>query len=292
MTIHLLQTPDQPSEWAAWLEQYVSSQQLGELVHELSLVAEADPQQSSAESLSAIMDSSQLEAIRTTGFAACSQDQAQRLMASPRCLLELQEHLITTGSTYWDDRFNEAVSRPVAAAVTQKVVAQVTSAPDAAIARPVERTDSRRTLLAIVATTAAAVLGILYWPSAEHGGSGRMLGQPGLLANDVDSSAEYFNRLADAGAEWFDQNPADSRELANLLTEVSTDCQRLIEAPHEALEPPEREWFVTKCQLWKDKFDNTLASLTAGEMSFEDAQAAADATMTKLVEVLRAGPTA
>lgn len=120
-------------------------------------------------------------------------------------------------------------------------------------------------------------------------GSGSILGQPGLLANDVSSSSEYLNRIANAGSEWFDQHPRDSAELITLLENVSRDCQILIDADHQRLTPEERNWFVEKCENWKNEFDTTLASLQSGQLTFEAAKAEADKTMTKLVNVVREG---
>ena len=98
----------------------------------------------------------------------------------------------------------------------------------------------------------------------QPGGSGSILGQPGILVNNVAPAAEYLNRIADAGNEWFDVQPKDAAELIVLLQNVSNDCQVLIDAEHPALTPQEREWFVAKCKNLKSAFDMTLAFLQSG----------------------------
>ena len=110
------------------------------------------------------------------------------------------------------------------------------------------------------------------------------------LANDLTSSAEYFNRIADAGSEWFNVPPKDSAQLVVLLQNVSNDCEILINAEHESLTPAERDWFVAKCHKWKKEFDTTLVSLQSGRLNYDTARAEADKTMTKLINAVRQGP--
>lgn len=297
MTIHLLQIPSEPADWAAWLEDYFPSGRLGELVHELKLVQNSAEDATTTNLLSDILNPEQLESVRQSGLAGLPTAQVQQLIANPESLLELQETLLSQGSDYWDPKFKESDLHQTAESIRQRIDSEISAAAVSGVegghsTQNMQPTSSRRTLIAVLVTTAAGVLGLMFWPASQDAGSGRVLGQAGLVSNDVDSSSAYLNRLADAGATWFDHRPDNKEELAILLSEVSNDCQLLIDAPHEALSESEREWFVTKCQNWKTKFDETLASLNTDTISFTDAQSAADAIMTKLVAVVRAGPTA
>ena len=122
--------------------------------------------------------------------------------------------------------------------------------------------------------------------------SGHILGIPGLVSNNTSSSAEYLQRIADAGEMWFQEDRNEAPKLITLLEDTSRDCQFLIDARHDALTPEERDWFVTKCRNWKAAFDETLASLKSGTITMETARTHSDLTMMKLVAALRSGPTA
>ena len=295
MTIHLLEIPNEPGEWAQWLEDVFCSDRLGPLVDELNLVRTLDKQATTAKRLYELVSEEQLESVRQTGLGELSESQIQQLLANPLCLLEMQETLLSQSSEFWDSRFQASDLRQPAERIRQHLDALLSDTAEdrTIVAAPNEELkSSRRFMIGIAVAVAASFVGVLFWTTGKPRGSGRILGQSGLIANDVDSSSAYFNRIAEAGNTWFDHRPANKGELVALLSDVSNDCQILIDASHDPLTSSQREWFVMKCSNWKDKFDATLASLQAGVISVEEAQTAADKTMTKLISVLRAGPTA
>ena len=288
MTIFITTIPDDPKEWAGWLEQHLVGLRLRDVIDELRLLPE-----STSTPLKDLLDQKQFSEVRQRGISVLSVNQIRTLLGSPESLLELQGDVLLHGGDYW-------TSLPTSAEVqsaTDRVKIRLGKSPstDERAARPPAKSEVKRSsrglLIALTSVAALLLIGFVTWQMQPRG-SGRILGQPGLLANDASSSAEYLNRIADAGSEWFDQHSRDSAELVVLLQHVSNDCQILIDADHKRLTPEERNWFVGKCENWKNEFDTTLVSLQSGQITFEAAQAEADKTMMKLVNVVRKGPPA
>ena len=287
MTIFITTIPDDPKEWAGWLEQHLVGLRLRDVIDELRLLPG-----SAATPLNGLLNENLLLQVRKRGLTALSVNQVRSLLGSPESLLELQDDVLIHGGDYWASLPTSAEVQNATDRVKKRLGKSPIPAERAAVpaAKP-ETKRSRGLLIALTSVAALLLIGFLSWQMQPHG-SGSILGQPGLLANDVSSSAEYLNRIANAGAEWFNQHPRDTSELVTLLENVSNDCQILIDADHQRLTPDERDWFVGKCENWKGEFDTTLASLISDDRAFEAAKAEADKTMMKLVNVLREGPTA
>ncbi len=285
MTIFITTIPDDPKEWAGWLEQHLVGLRLRDVIDELRLL-----QESTSTPLKDLLDKKQLLQVRQRGLSALSVNQIRTLFSSPESLLELQEDVLLHGGDYWTSLPTSAEVQSATDRVKQRLGKSPTAEMQAASQTAEFKTkrSNRGLLIALTSVAALLLVGFLTWQMQPRG-SGSILGQPGLLANDVSSSAEYLNRIANAGSEWFDQHPRDSAELITLLENVSNDCQILIDADHLRLTPEERNWFVGKCENWKNEFDTTLASLQSSQLTFEAAKAEADKTMMKLVNVLHAG---
>ena len=288
MTIFITTIPDDPKEWAGWLEQHLVGLRLRDVIDELRLLPG-----SAATPLNGLLNENLLLQVRKRGLTALSVNQVRALFGSPESLLELQDDVLIHGGDYWASLPTSAEVQNATDRVKKRLGKSPIPAERAAVpaAKPETKNSSRGLLIALTSVAALLLVGVLTWQMQPHG-SGSILGQPGLLANDVNSSAEYLNRIANAGSEWFNQHPRDSAELVTLLENVSNDCQILIDADHLRLTPNEREWFVGKCENWKNEFDTTLASLQSGHLTFEAAKSEADKTMMKLVNLLREGPTA
>jgi hypothetical protein len=287
MTILIITIPDDPNEWAGWLEQHLVGLRLRDVVDELRLLPD-----SAATPLKSLLNEQHLSEVRKRGLAALTVNQIRAMFGSPEALLELQEDVLINGSDYWTSLPTADGAMPSIERVQRQF--KQSGSPDEQLVRRKESSTSRsRSQFFVGLMSAAAVLliGIVAW-RYQTAGSGSILGRPEILANNVSSSSEYLNRIADAGSEWLNQRPTDAAQLIVSLEQVSNDCQVLIGAEHLPLTPAERDWFVAKCQNWKNEFDATLASLQSGDLPVEAAQSAADQTMLKLVKALRAGPNA
>lgn len=264
-----------------------------------------------------ILDEQQLSKVLNQGLRELSFVQIQSFLSSPTALLELQEAILLGDGGYWDkfmqanataddqralsqvwQQISSTLSQPEeASADTQTgTIAAATATPATDVVSPAasaQQTKSRglRWQSAVAVISAAVLLAMAFWPEVGQQPSGRILGSPGLLVADMPSSQAYFQRLAAAGNKWFDVQIQDSEQLTQLLQEVSHDCQILIDAEHPQLAAEERDWFVQKCQNWKNKLDEVRVALTSQQMSFSAAEEQADAIMLKLVNVLNAGPT-
>jgi hypothetical protein len=285
MTILITTIPNDPKEWAGWLEQHLVGLRLRDLIHELQMLPEPK-----TTPLSLLLNEVQLSEVRTRGLSALTVTQIRTLLGSPESLLELQEEVLCNGSDYWKSLPTAEEVRQSLERVKLKIKAAISV--DERPSRPSDQPTVARSRswfnIGILSLAVMLLIGV-FVSRMQPVGSGRILGQPGLLANNVNSSSQYFNRIADAASEWFIQRPINSAQLISLLQDVSDDCQILIEAEHPALTTAERDWFVTKCGNWKTEFDITLSSLQSGDLTLEAAQAAVDQTMRKLVNALRKG---
>ena len=288
MTILITTIPDDPKEWASWLEKQLVGLSLRDVIDELRLIPGT-----TSTPLKSLLNEEQLSEVRQHGLSSLSPNQIRALFGSPESLLELQEDVLIYGGEYWTSTPASKDIQLAVERVKERIIESLFTSDQSIPSIPVTTARRRRFgLVAAISTAAAALLiGLFAWQMQPRG-SGSILGQPGLLANDVNSSTQYLTRIADAGNEWFNLHPQDSAELISLLQDVSNDCQILIDAEHQPLTAKEREWFVTKCTNWKKEFDTALASLRSGQLTFEAAEAEADKTMKKLVNVLKAGPTA
>lgn len=293
MTVQILTIPENPAEWAGWMEQHLVGLRLYDLVEELSRIPGA-----SCIPVAEILTEQELADVRLSGLRTLPVEKIRQLLSSPASLPELQEDVFVNGGDFWQtlpvDEETLAAANRVHDRVRPALVPEQNKA--AVGVRRNSGTRFRRRLLSIAALAAALIVVVQIIPR-QPAPSGRILGGPGLLANDVSTPDEYLNRLADAANTWFDERPSDSAELITLLREVSSDCRILSNASHPVLAAQKlsdgktgERWLQTKCRGWKSEFDAALASLESGQSTFDDARFQADMTIIKLVSTLRKGP--
>ncbi len=110
--------------------------------------------------------------------------------------------------------------------------------------------------------------------------------RPGAIPNDVAPNA-YLTTLAHGADEWFNKRPTDPEGVKKRISDFRKGCSTLIASSHEPLAEEDRTWLVDKCKKWRDKLDEHLAALDAGEVPLT-VRAAADETVTKLIKAMRA----
>lgn len=288
MTIHIIQLPDSKSDLPEWLEQHFVAGSLAELAQELITV---DGPGTASRQLKDLLTEDQVADVVQSGFSALNHQQIDSLLSHPQSLLTLQEQVVVTGSPYWDSKFAAGPLAKQAASLSNGVRQLITSSNEQSVSIAAEqKSPSRRNIGVLVAGFASAVAILVAVLNGGPSPSGRILGQPGLTADNTASAAEYFNRLADAGATWTQHKPANEEQLAKLLADIINDCEMLIEADHDALSADERTWFRDKCLLWKGKLETNLANLQSGSSTFQDTLKATGQVMDKLVDVLKSGP--
>jgi len=292
MSITLTTIPEQAADWPKWLDQQLMELRLSDLVDELNLIN--PPDNRSAVSLDQVITDSQREQVLQSGTAALSLEQFRVLLGHPETLLDLQEQVLEFGGDYWNQFPPSTEVQHLSTAVFDKLnlppneAQPLESSPS--VAAPVDSNPSTRRsrLTWIVATIAAALLAVTVYQLQPGPANG--LGNPALLTANAESAQEWFDAVAEAGQEWSTQDLQNSSELLTAIQETSEACGQLIANPNPVLNPAERAWFVQKCQNWKTKLDDTYAALSSGDLSYADAKTQADGIMTKLVDVLKAGP--
>ena len=299
MSYALLEIPEDPAHWAAWLERELVGVNLHDLAGQFSLLA-GSPQRGV---LSELMTGDELKQISASGLSVLSQEQIGRLLASPAALFQLQDIVLSEGGEYWQSVTVQAEHQRRADVVFEEVqrrlAASGRAAPAMETAPAVEtaaqadshavRANQTRSRM-LVSLTAVLVIGLGMWllqpPAAPSWG----FAKSDLAGIEVDSSSDYFNLLADAGNEWFNKRPENAQQLQKRLQTFSAGCQVLIEAPHHQLATAERDWLVTKCQAWKDKIDGLVVRLDQAPDTFDQVQVDADDVVNRLVAALRSGP--
>ncbi len=110
--------------------------------------------------------------------------------------------------------------------------------------------------------------------------------RPGAIPNDVPPNA-YLATLAHGADEWFNKRPTDPEGVRKRISDFRKGCSTLIASSHEPLAEEDRTWLVEKCKKWRDRLDDHLAALDAGEDPLA-VRAAADETVSKLIKAMRA----
>jgi len=289
MTITLTTIPDTTADWPNWLDRQLVGARLGDLVEELR-VSGAAPESKSA-TLDQILTANQQQNVLTSGTSVFSTEQFRCLFGNPDALLQLQERVLEADREFW-----RSVPRADAVAFqSNRVFGSLNLQSTDSNQLATDTTDSTPTrsghgMFWLVSTVAAALLAVTIWQNQANVGEHNGLANPALASMEVESAQQWFDAVADAGAEWEQHDELDKDELLASIKDVSDACQKLIDNPNSVLEDAERKWFVQKCQNWKTKLDDTYADLQSDSLSLEDARTQADGIMTKLVNVLKAGP--
>ncbi|MFM7073088.1 MAG: hypothetical protein ACKO38_14975 [Planctomycetota bacterium] len=183
---------------------------------------------------------------------------------------------------------------PNAAVPAESVSPWVESVPqtgsDSKVGAPSRRRINKwATLAAIAAAVAMIWVGgrTLFQPKPSPSG-GWGWSQQDLLAGSP-TSAEYLNRLADAGAKWRNKRPETKAEVGQRIRELRAGCQRLIDGEHPPLSEEQQAALKTLCRKWAGQFDVVLDDLNEDRQTPLAARAAIDEIVDKVVARLRSG---
>lgn len=277
----LLDIPDDPLAWPAWLELQLIGEDLGKLVDGLQLVVE----RSAAPPSLAEICGPELPAVLRDGLSVLSVSQIRRLLKHPQCLLDLQEQIFCGGADYWQAKLDSAESRMVTASRWQKLEPQL-AVPTALPTTPDSSThlaSTRRRLAMAVGTIAACFLvGLwLFQPAPEWGWN-----RPGIFASK-QSPEVFLEQLALGANEYFQQPRESAADLKRQLADFRRGCDALLAAPLTNLAAEDREWLRERCENWSRQFDQQLDELDRGGRPWREIRVDADATVKKLVTALR-----
>src|SRR6476646_4516551 len=98
MNLVVATIPDDPADLAAWLERRLVGLELDGLVAELAAIHGPQP---GRPSLRDVLNG-RLAQVRSSGLSCLTRDQLRQLLTRPALLLELQEDVLTSGGSYWD----------------------------------------------------------------------------------------------------------------------------------------------------------------------------------------------
>lgn len=311
MSIILLTIPETSADWPEWLDQQLMGSTLVHLIDELQLLSStvapkasdsaADQNQTEATTsevtLADIADAEQLNQVLESGTSAFTINQFQLLFGHPELLLDLQQRILESGGEFWRRFELPTEMQAMSGRILQKL--DLRESPRSSNARPASPGGAastagpqgdRRKLMWLASSLVAVLLLIGMLQLMPEVAQPAGLSNPALFTAEVQSAQEWFDLVAAAGQTWQTEQHLDAEQLLQALSETSEACDRLIANPHPVLNSAQQTWFVTKCQNWKTKLDETHAALSAGELSFQEAKAQADGIMSKLVTVLQAGP--
>ncbi len=283
----LLDIPDDSQLWPNWLEEQLIGRHLGDLVDQLQLIIPESDSQQTLESLCG----PELNSVLASGLSALSEQQLHQLLKSPKLLLELQEKVFTDGLEYWKtvpitDEHQQQV-KVGWSRLGEHLNKNAPNEPKTPLKQ--QTTKPRRIQARLLGTIAASLLvGFLFWLSSPgpSGTSDWGFNRPGALAAEIPEE-EYFNELADAAGEWFNERPETNGALATRLQQFSDGCQTLIDARHSQLSDEDRAWLIERCGVWKGQIDTQLAELNSGQKPFEQVRTKADETVKKLSTALK-----
>lgn len=283
--LQLLNMPDQHSARVQWLEQQLLSDQLGNLVDELSLIATDSPPTQS-------FDSSRKKVLQQ-GLRVLSESELHQLLSQPSLLLELQEDILIEGGAYWDRLKQQSYSSQVQqnqqrlASALGLALPEASDMPDTIPFQP----KTSGGWVAWMTSMAAAVILFMalwtFWPPTQTTTPPKATGwgwnREGALAQTT-TPLEYLNQLANAAKEWFNKSPEDAKAFAQRLLQFRQGCSRLILSEHPVLKPEDAQWLKDKCQAWAAKLDAHLALIESGQ--FEQGREQTNETIQKLIQAL------
>jgi len=298
MIARVLDMPDDLPAVAAWLDAQLVRADLHELVAELAAIhgpsGQLRPVGQPTPAAAAAWLGKLLPGVLERGTAALPADRLRDLLKTPWLLPSLQELVFIDGEDYWqrlsataaplpapaDDILRRLPAREPPAAVAERRSSQPASPP---AARP-----SSGRLIAIFATLAAGLLiAVATWSASRPAAVPENAwgwNRPDAFA--AAPPAAYLDRLAAAAGEWSNGNLDSEALLATRLRDLLAGCDRLIAAPHAALEAADRDWLVERCRVWRQTIAGHATALAAAH-DVAAVRAAADATVEKLAAALR-----
>lgn len=311
MNIIALDLPTDPQAWPGWLEQQLVGLELRDLVEQLEILQggpEAD-----VPKLEQVMGE-QWDRVRSDGLRVLPPATIADLIRHPRILFELQQRVLEDGGEYWERVPRSERHRQLVQAQRERLAAALTftatnaespklgdrstdtdrsrslvAVPSEPLSVKSHRMIDRRWLLATAALAAAMLLALLPWYRGPN--SQKFFARPGLLAGTLRED-DFFRQAADAiEADW-DTTVSDPQDLTQQLAELRNSCNELLAADLANLSANSRAELKGRCARWRDTFSQQLQRLSEDPGAFQKVQADANATVAKLVSVLRQWPVA
>jgi hypothetical protein len=293
MKLHAITVPDDPSGLARWLEQHLLGPDLGALVAELTAIHGPVGTTPTLEEVLGTPAS-----VRERGLAVLPPDRLRRLLAHPQLLLQLQEWLLTSESTYWEKALADtAPLEDLVQRGRQVVVQRRSESAPLRLHRAEPHAEQprqawyRQSWFASLATAAAVLLAVAGYqhfvtkpvdvPVQTAWGWNR----PEMIRDDVRANA-YLDRLAKGAGEWFDERPETAPDLAQRLGELRTGCAQLILAAHRPLSAADRPWLINRCRAWAAQLDKQLTALESGQ-SPKEVRDQTDTTIREIMDELQ-----
>jgi hypothetical protein len=260
MYLHLLTMPSGPGHLSRWLECQLVGPCLGELVAELSgLADEAD---GAPPALAEVLGPYRGDVLER-GLAVLPANMTRHLLGRPALLLDLQELVLCEGGAYWDQVNREPI---------------VTPAPE----QLVKLVWYRRPWVVSLATAAAVLIAVKWFVPA---GSTPPVSQQDMRT--VTTAPADLCRTGTAcllGEEWLSRRSAP--DLRRSLQELSQRSAELSRAAFPSLAPEDREELRQTLSGLVVELDRQRASLDNGQDGWQVRQAV-DLRVSELIAHLQ-----
>lgn len=296
MGLRLSMLPDDVNDWPEWLESEIVGPRLNDLVCELEVLfsGRGDESPSSAEATLEQVLGDVLDSVIDAGLSKAPPETLRTLLERPQLLFDLQDRVFEAESAYWMNRCQAAYSQ------TQADPAVISAPPEDGNAdgpKPAGETDvpnvdrrSRVPMIAALLLATAAVLllmfGLMRGVDDPRVATAWGFNQDELYESDESPSA-YFESLADAAGEWFDERPETADALAGRLAEFSQGCQRVIDSEHSQLADLDWQWLTNQCSTWKQQIDQLATQLDADTTQVIDVRERADDLINDMIKTLK-----
>jgi hypothetical protein len=307
--------PDRTEVLAYWLERELVGLRLRDLAVELVAfqgITEDHP------TLDELLGD-ELSDVLASGLSVLPEHQLRELLKHPTLLLDLQERILLEGGPYWTEevvvsdvqadtvRMGWKTLQPKLATNTRSdaktsTTGETTPAPISTVAPSAKSDHSKKTVsvqpavqpkqrsfakagltMLVMAAIAVGITVFLQMPSGPQWG----LDRPGLVASNKPTAELYQSIAGAVEQDWTPARTADKTALVASLTDFRHGCDTLINAPLTQLPEKDRTWIKERCQKWREKIVGHLADLEAGQKPFDTVRDEANATVNKLITVLR-----
>lgn len=285
----ILELPADRNAQPAWLDHTLLSPDLADSIHALRQIHQVTANETPTLPPVEQLLGSELDRFLNAGFSALSAETVAVLLQNPELLFDLQELVLLSDSEHWSRVLRQETvdTPPQAIAATP-----TTSAPP----------NRLRGLLRLAATLAVVALGaVLLWQVLPAGFqdppgiSGVGLGTRGLFEQNTTDADQYLQRMAIAVETLLQESDLSQQsQLVDVLQKTIRDCEIAIAQPHPVLAQrtlsngqTAEAMFRLRCQAWKDKLSETLATLQQGTIDVPAAGKATAETLQKLINRLR-----
>lgn len=276
MKLHTFDAPTELNDLKLWIESFVASASLGDLVAEMQAAA-PDIDLPTPDVEEVIGDD--LPAVLAGGMNSLGDVKFEKLISNPALLLDLQELILVDGGKYWDEAFGKSGNDEWSAVRDRLGERSEFVRREAVVAKWNFSQIAIYALAAVLLIGLAVTVNRMITPNRVKPWGWQR------VASSSSTRSEYLSSLAQSANDWFAVRPQSKSDARLRIEEFISGCDNLIQSNHIALSKEDSAWLVDKCRRWKGELEEGLSDLDSRPLS--ESLASVDLLVNALVRALR-----